>query len=331
MTSAILSAKDLSVSFRTLRGNVNVIDDLSFKIEPGEILGLVGESGSGKSVTALAVMRLLGPNGNIDRGSINLAGKEVTSLNEKEMLKIRGVDAAMIFQEPMTSLNPVYTVGFQIAETLVEHLGYSLSRAMEDAVNLMDQVGISDAVSRANEYPHQMSGGMRQRVMIAMGLACRPKLLIADEPTTALDVTIQAQILRLLMRLRDEMSMSILLITHDMGVIAEIADRVMVMYCGQVVESAPVSDIFTVPRHPYTRLLLNSIPRVTEKKGRLHTIEGNVSSPTNYPSGCRFSPRCPIAIDDCLQCPPPLVETGAECAVRCIRAGETELIQGLRG
>jgi oligopeptide/dipeptide ABC transporter ATP-binding protein len=329
MNSTILSVRDLSVSFSTLRGDVSVIDNLSFEIGPGEILGLVGESGSGKSVTALAVMQLLGPNGSIDQGSISLGGKEITSLSEKEMLQIRGVDVAMIFQEPMTSLNPLYTVGFQIAETLVEHLDYTPPLAMKEAAHLMDQVGIPDAGSRSTEYPHQMSGGMRQRVMIAMGLACSPRLLIADEPSTALDVTIQAQVLRLLLKLRDEMNMSILLITHDMGVIAEIADRVLVMYCGQAVESAPVAEIFSAPRHPYTRLLLNSIPLVHEKKERLHTIDGNVSAPADYVSGCRFSPRCPLVIDACRHSSPPLVETGAGSEVRCIRAGEIELIKGL--
>ena len=329
MTPTILSVQNLSVSFTTLRGEVNVIDDLNFAIGPGEILGIVGESGSGKSVTALAIMQLLGSTGNISQGCVNLAGKEISSLTEEHMLQVRGVEAAMIFQEPMTSLNPVYSVGFQIAETLIEHLGYSLSQAMEEAVHLMEQVGIPDAGSRLSEYPHQMSGGMRQRVMIAMSLACKPKLLIADEPTTALDVTIQAQILRLLMKLRDEMNMSIMLITHDMGVIAEIADQVMVMYCGQAVEYAPVSDIFNQPRHPYTRLLLNSIPLVTEKKGRLDTIEGNVSTPANYASGCRFSPRCPLAIDACRQSCPPVKEAGIGREVRCIRAEETELIDRL--
>ena len=266
MSEPILKVERLAVSFGTLRGEVRVIDGLSFAIAPGEILGVVGESGSGKSVTALAVMGLLGDNGLVDEGEIRLAGKEVLKLSEDQMLEVRGVDAAMIFQEPMTSLNPVYTVGFQIAEPLMEHLGYSKEKALKEAVGLMEQVGIPEARARSSEYPHQMSGGMRQRVMIAMGLACRPKLLIADEPSTALDVTIQAQILRLLMKLRDELNMGIMLITHDMGVIAEVADRVMVMYSGQMVEEAPVHDIFESPRHPYTKLLLQSIPLVHEKK-----------------------------------------------------------------
>ncbi|MFW2367135.1 MAG: ABC transporter ATP-binding protein [Desulforhopalus sp.] len=329
MNPPILSVNNLCVSFSTLRGDVNVIDNLNFSIGPGEILGIVGESGSGKSVTALAIMQLLGQNGNISQGSVNLADKEISSLDEEGMLQVRGVELAMIFQEPMTSLNPVYTVGFQIAETLIEHLNYSPPQAMEEAVHLMEQVGIPDAGARVTEYPHQMSGGMRQRVMIAMGLACKPKFLIADEPTTALDVTIQAQILRLLMKLRDEMNMGIMLITHDMGVIAEIADQVMVMYCGQAVESASVSDIFNQPRHPYTRLLLNSIPLVIEKKDRLDTIEGNVSTPANYVSGCRFSPRCPLAIDACRQSSIPIKEIMPGRKVRCIRVDETELIDRL--
>jgi oligopeptide/dipeptide ABC transporter ATP-binding protein len=331
MNTHILQVDDLSVSFGTLRGDVRVIDGLSFGIEPGEVLGLVGESGSGKSVTAYAIMRLLGTNGKIDRGHIRLDGREISGLSEAEMLRIRGVDIAMIFQEPMTSLNPVYTVGFQIAESMIEHLGYTRSQAMHEAARLMDQVGIPEAKSRANEYPHQMSGGLRQRVMIAMSLACRPKLLIADEPTTALDVTIQAQILRLLLKLRDDFGMAVLLITHDMGVIAETADRVMVMYGGQAVEAAPVADIFAAPRHPYTRLLLNSIPLVHEKKPRLQTIEGSVSAPTQYTVGCRFQPRCPIAIDRCRQSPPSLTMLEGDRAVRCLRAEEIDLIAALGG
>jgi oligopeptide/dipeptide ABC transporter ATP-binding protein len=326
MNGAVLSIRDLSVSFSTLRGKVNVIDRLSLEIAPGEILGMVGESGCGKSVTALAIMGLLGPSGVVDRGSITLAGKDLTSTSEEEMLKVRGADVAMIFQEPMTSLNPVFPVGFQIAEPLMEHLGYSKERALDEAVRLMDQVGIPEARLRSNEYPHQMSGGMRQRVMIAMGLACRPKLLIADEPTTALDVTIQAQILRLLMSLRNEMNMSILLITHDMGVIAEMVDRVMVMYAGQVVEHGLVKEIFAAPRHPYTRLLLQSIPQVHTKKDRLPTIQGVVSAPSQYPSGCRFNPRCPLVVPACEETPPPLEEIGKGRMVRCIRAAEAALL-----
>ena len=326
MKEAVLSVRDLSVSFSTLRGSINVVDRLSLEIAPGEILGMVGESGCGKSVTALAIMRLLGHSGVIDQGNIVLSGKDLSSCTEDDLLKIRGVDVAMIFQEPMTSLNPVFPVGFQIAEPLIEHLGYSRQRAMDEAVRLMEQVGIPEARARSSEYPHQMSGGMRQRVMIAMGLACRPKLLIADEPTTALDVTIQAQILRLLMSLRDEMNMSILLITHDMGVIAEMVDRVMVLYAGQLVEQGSVKDVFSASRHPYTRLLLQSIPRVHTKKDRLPTIQGVVSSPSQYPSGCRFHPRCPIALPACEELPPPLDEIGEGRMVRCIRAAETALL-----
>jgi peptide/nickel transport system ATP-binding protein len=325
MNDAVLSVRDLSVSFSTLRGKINVIYRLSLEIAPGEILGVVGESGSGKSVTALAVMRLLGPSGIIDGGTVTLAGKNLTAFTEEEMLKVRGVDVSMIFQEPMTSLNPVFTVGFQIAETLIEHVDQSKKQAMDEAVRLMELVGIPEARARCSEYPHQLSGGMRQRVMIAMGLACRPKLLIADEPTTALDVTIQAQILRLLKSLRDEMGMSILLITHDMGVIAEMVDRVLVMYAGQLVESGPVQDVFAAPRHPYTRMLLQSIPQVHVKKDRLPTIQGVVSAPSNYPSGCRFHPRCPLAVPVCEQTPPQLVEITPGRQVRCLRAAESAL------
>ena len=325
MSAALLEVDDLTVSFSTLRGRLSVLDGVRFAIGRGEILGLVGESGSGKSVSALAIMRLLGEQGAIDRGRILLDDAELSALDDTAMLAVRGRDVAMIFQEPMTSLNPVLTVGFQIAEVLMEHLGVARAAALARATELMEEVGIPAARQRLADYPHQLSGGMRQRVMIAMALACRPKLLIADEPTTALDVTIQAQILELIRTLRDEHGTAVLLITHDMGVIAEMADRVVVMYAGQVVEQAAVEQLFADPRHPYTRLLLRSVPRVQVRAKRLRSIEGSTPSPNALPAGCRFHPRCPDAIDRCRREPPRLERYGAARSVRCWRAAESGL------
>jgi oligopeptide/dipeptide ABC transporter ATP-binding protein len=242
------------------------------------------------------------------------------------MLKVRGQKISMIFQEPMTSLNPVYTVGFQIAETLIEHLGLRRDEARGRAVDLMRRVGIPDAETRVDSYPHQLSGGMRQRVMIAIAMACSPRLLIADEPTTALDVTIQSQILRLMRDLRAETGAAVILITHDMGVIASIADRVVVMYAGQIVEEAPVKELFAHPKHPYTRLLLRSIPRARVKRARLHAIGGSTPSPSLFPTGCRFHPRCPDAVDKCRSQESELAEAGLHRRVRCWRSGESGLI-----
>ena len=297
---AILDIADLSVSFQMPdRKRLTVLDGVTLHIGAGEVLGVVGESGSGKSVTALSVLRLLGEQGSIDAGRISLDGRDLTDLPEEAMLEIRGRHAAMIFQEPMTSLNPVFTVGFQIMEVLVEHLHVSNSEARARALELMRRVGIPAAEERIDSYPHQLSGGMRQRVMIAIALACNPKLLIADEPTTALDVTIQAQILALMRNLRDETGAAILMITHDLGVIAQMADRVVVMYAGQVVEEGGVADLFSRPLHPYTRLLLRSIPLARKRLNRLETIAGATPSPANFPAGCRFHPRCPDANDRC--------------------------------
>lgn len=295
----LLNVAGLSVSFTGLRGKVQVLNDITFQVQPGEIVGIVGESGSGKSVTSLAIMGLLGNAGNVESGSITLGGDDLTKLSAGQMRARRGRDLAMIFQEPGTSLNPILKVGFQIAEVLVEHTGADPRSAMAKAVDLMDQVGIPAAKSRAQDYPHQLSGGMKQRIMIAMALACRPRLLIADEPTTALDVTIQAQILKLITDLRDELDMGVVLITHDMGVIAETADRVVVMYAGQVVEQSPAETLFAQPSHPYTRLLLRSIPSARVKQDVLPMIEGTTPSPADHPQGCRFAPRCPIARDLC--------------------------------
>ena len=296
----VLEIADLSVSFQTPeRKRLKVLDGVTLRIGGGEVLGVVGESGSGKSVTALSILRLLGEQGSIDAGTISLAGQELTRLPESAMLKIRGRHAAMIFQEPMTSLNPVYSVGFQIMEVLIEHLDISESEARRRAVDLMKRVGIPAAEERVDAFPHQLSGGMRQRVMIAIALACNPKLLIADEPTTALDVTIQAQILALMRTLRDETGAAILMITHDLGVIAQMADRVVVMYAGQVVEEGVVGELFARPLHPYTRLLMRSIPLARKKLARLEAITGTTPSPASFPSGCRFHPRCPEAEDRC--------------------------------
>ncbi len=296
----VLEIADLSVSFQTPeRKRLKVLDGITLHISEGEVLGVVGESGSGKSVTALSILRLLGEQGSIDAGTISLAGQDLTGLPESAMLKIRGRHAAMIFQEPMTSLNPVYSVGFQIMEVLIEHLDISESEARRRAIDLMKRVGIPAAEERVDAFPHQLSGGMRQRVMIAIALACNPKLLIADEPTTALDVTIQAQILALMRTLRDETGAAILMITHDLGVIAQMADRVVVMYAGQVVEEGVVGELFARPLHPYTRLLMRSIPLARKKLARLEAIAGTTPSPASFPSGCRFHPRCPEAENRC--------------------------------
>ncbi|NIA67878.1 ABC transporter ATP-binding protein [Pelagibius litoralis] len=318
----LLTVEGVSVSFDGLHGPVQVLDDINFTIGSGEIVGIVGESGSGKSVTSLAVMGLLGAQGKIDSGRIVLDGADLTALTHKEMRGVRGRDVAMIFQEPSTSLNPVLPVGFQIAEVLTEHFDTSAAEARKKAIALMDRVGIPAAGSRADDYPHQLSGGMKQRIMIAMALACRSKLLIADEPTTALDVTIQAQILSLISDLRNDYGMAVLLITHDMGVIAEMADRVIVMYAGQVVEQSPADSLFQHPLHPYTRLLLRSIPSARSKQAVLPMIEGTTPPPTDLPGGCRFHPRCPIAADLCRDGTPSLQTVGSNHAARCKRLDE---------
>jgi peptide/nickel transport system ATP-binding protein len=308
---SLLEVRGLSVAFATRRGNVTVVEDVDLDVAPGEVLGVVGESGSGKSATALALMRLLPPTARA-RGSVKLSGRELTTLSEKEMRLVRGREIGMIFQEPMSSLNPVYPVGFQVAEVLEEHLGLRRKESNERAVEILDLVGIPAARERARSYPHEISGGMRQRVMIAIAMACRPQILIADEPTTALDVTIQAQILSLMRDLGARFGSAILLVSHDMGVIASMADRVVVMYAGRIVEQGEVARIFSTPRHPYTRLLLSSVPRVGERQERLDAIPGTAPSPWDYPSGCRFHPRCPERFDRCDVEAPPL-EDGSRC------------------
>jgi len=324
---SLLEVEDLAVSFARSGRRVQVLDGVSFTLDPSEILGVVGESGSGKTVTALSLTRLLGEQGAIDRGRIVLGGRDLTALSADEMTKVRGQDLAMIFQEPMTSLNPLLKVGFQVAEVLMEHLGLDRAQAMRRAIDRLDQVGIADAERRAMAYPHQLSGGMRQRVMIAMALACEPKLLIADEPTTALDVTIQAQILALLRELRDRTGAAILLITHDLGVIAETVDRVLVMYAGEIVEEAPVERLFAEPAHPYTRLLLRSIPSVEAKRRSLDAIAGAPPSPLRFPSGCRFHPRCPLSTATCAEKSPPREQASGGGIVRCWRKADVRQIE----
>ncbi len=303
----LLSVEHLSVSFRGERGFARVVDDLSFAIEAGRIVGLVGESGCGKSVTARTIMRLLPtPPARIESGRIMLEGKDLLALDERAMRAVRGDRIGMIFQEPMTSLNPTFPVGFQIGETLRLHRDMRQAEIRARVLELLAMVGIGAPERRYEQYPHELSGGLRQRVMIAMALACHPSLLIADEPTTALDVTIQAQILDLLLRLRDELGMAILLITHDLGVVAEYADQVLVMYAGKLVEWAGVGPLFNGPRHPYTRGLLDCTPRLSGSGQRLPTIAGTVPDPAERPSGCPFTGRCPRALARCGdEFPPP--------------------------
>ena len=322
-SNRLLEVNHLKTTFNTDEGMVKAVDGVSFHLDRGETLGVVGESGSGKSVTSLSVMRLIpSPPGRIAAGEIVFEGQNLLKQTERTMRHLRGNEISMIFQEPMTSLNPVFTVGHQIAEAIVLHQGMTFREALQSAVDMLDRVGIPEPGQCIKEYPHQLSGGMRQRVMIAMALSCNPKLLIADEPTTALDVTIQAQILDLMRTLQKDIGMSILFITHDLGVIAEMADRVVVLYAGRAVEEGTVHDLFTEPRMPYTLGLMNSIPRVdkaVEGQPRLETIPGNVPSPLSLPSGCAFHPRCRFAIEDCKHNVPPLEDAGAGHMVRCIR------------
>ena len=313
----LLSVKNLSTEFPVKKGIVRAVEDVSFDVDQGEILAIVGESGSGKSVTSLSIMGLLAEPGHVAGGSLEFEGKDLATLSEKQYRELRGNDMAMIFQEPMTSLNPVYRVGNQIVEAIRTHEKVSKAEAKDRAVDLLRKVGIPSPEARINDYPHQMSGGMRQRVMIAMALACNPKLLIADEPTTALDVTIQAQILDLLRRLRADTGMAVLLITHDLGVVSETADRVGVMYCGQVVEEAEVRTLFDHPMHPYTLGLLKSIPRLEDDDSkRLYMIKGMVPNPLEMPPGCHFSDRCDSCMDICRTKVPELVDVDGH-KVRC--------------
>lgn len=317
MSDNLVEVKNLKTYFFTDDGVVPAVDGVDFSIKKGETLGIVGESGCGKSVTSLSLLRLVpNPPGKIVEGEMYFKGENLLEKSESEMRKIRGNDISMIFQEPMTSLNPVFTVGEQITEAIELHQGLNKKDALAKAVEMLKLVGIPSAEQRVHEYPHQMSGGMRQRVMIAMALSCNPALLIADEPTTALDVTIQAQILELMKDLKERLGTAIMLITHDLGVVAEMAENVLVMYAGKVVEYADVRTIFSNPQHPYTIGLLGSIPRLDQPKEKLYVIEGVVPNPFNMPTGCRFHPRCPEAREICKSREPELLQLDGR-QVRC--------------
>ncbi|MEP6778330.1 MAG: ABC transporter ATP-binding protein [Gemmatimonadaceae bacterium] len=321
----LLAVNSLRVYFATPEGTARAVDGVSFTVAAGETVGLVGESGCGKSVTALSLLRLVPPPGRIEAGSsIRFDGKDIATLSDEQLRQLRGNRIAMIFQEPMTALNPVLTVGDQVAEVVRVHTNASRSEAWERAVKMLASVGIPDPAARAKQYPHELSGGMRQRVMIAMALILEPQLVIADEPTTALDVTIQAQILELLRELRDRTGLALLLITHDLGVVAEMASRVIVMYAGEVVEEAPVNELFDKAAHPYTEGLLAAVPRFGEEQDRLQTIRGTVPPPTAWPSGCRFRDRCPYAWDRCEKEAPTLLQVGIAHRARCHLVQEPE-------
>ncbi|MBL8696799.1 MAG: ABC transporter ATP-binding protein [Alphaproteobacteria bacterium] len=321
-TAPLLDIRDLRTVFETERGRVTAVDGVSFTLARGEMLGIVGESGSGKSVTSLSIMRLVAePPGRVS-GEIRFEGEDLLAMGDAGIRSLRGNVLAMIYQEPMTALNPVYPVGLQIAEAVALHRGVTRAEAMARAAEMLRLVGIPGPEQRLHDYPHQLSGGMRQRVMIAMALACNPRLLIADEPTTALDVTIQAQILELMKRLRRELGMAVMLITHDLGVVAEMCERVIVMYAGRIVEEGDVLSIFTNPLHPYTEGLLASMPRLDAPRGRLHSIEGTVPDPLDLPPGCRFAPRCPHVQPRCRAGIPALETIAPGRRAACFLAAE---------
>jgi peptide/nickel transport system ATP-binding protein len=319
VTETILEVRDLRTSFFTENFEVKAVDGVNFSVPKGKTLGVVGESGSGKSITSLSILRLIQNPGKVVGGQVLFKGTDLLEKTEAEMRKIRGNEISMIFQEPMTSLNPVYTVGQQIGEAFQIHQKSNKKQAIERSIEMLKLVGIPSPEQRVHQYPHELSGGMRQRVMIAMALACDPELLIADEPTTALDVTIQAQILELMKDLQKRLGMSIIMITHDLGVVAETCDYVAVMYCGKVVEYATVDELFRNPRHPYTAGLLNSLPRhdIDLEDEELSVIKGSVPSPTDMPIGCRFAPRCPYASDICVEHLPELEEDENGNQIRC--------------
>lgn len=319
----ILELRNLSVEFPTRRGTLRALDDVSFNIKAGEIVGVVGESGAGKSMTGAAIIGLLEPPGRVSAGEILLAGRRIDQLSDAQMRQIRGREIGAIFQDPLTSLNPLYTVGHQIAETITTHLPYTYSQARERAVELLESTGIPAARQRIDHYPHQFSGGMRQRVVIALALAAEPKLIVADEPTTALDVSIQAQIIELLKKLCREHSAAVMLITHDMGVIAETADRVVVMYAGRVAEVGPVQDVIHEPRHPYTAGLMGSIPTMKKHTDRLVQIDGSMPRLNAIPSGCAFNPRCTRRFDKCMIERPELMQAGTSQAACWLFEGAT--------
>jgi len=317
--TALLEVKNLKTYFKREKINIPAVDGVDLKIHKGETVALVGESGSGKSITSLSIMRLIpSPPGKIVDGEVLFGGKDLVKLTENEMCHIRGNEISMIFQEPMTSLNPVLTIGEQIIEVLMYHQKMTKREARNRAIEMLELVGFSRAKAIIDDYPHRLSGGMRQRVMIAIAMSCNPKLLIADEPTTALDVTIQAQILDLMKDLSNKSETSILIITHDLGVVSEVADRVVVMYCGQVVEEASVDDLFEEPLHPYTIGLIGSIPSIEgDEQDRLYSIKGTVPPPEHFPEGCRFAPRCPHAFERCFTDAPTLIPQKGSRSVRC--------------
>ena len=316
----LLEIRSLTVHFFTEDGVVRAVENVNFEIYPGEILGLVGESGCGKSVTGLSILKLIPtPPGQIVSGDILFEGKSLLKLNEKEMEGVRGNEISMVFQEPMTSLNPVFTIGDQIMEAIILHQKLDKKEAKKKAIEMLDRVKIPSPEKQIDAYPHQLSGGMRQRAMIAMALSCQPKLLIADEPTTALDVTIQAQVLQLLKEIQREMGMAVMLITHDLGIVSEMVNRLAVMYAGRIFEYGRLQDVFGQIRNPYTRGLMNSIPQLTERKKRLQAIPGQVPDPMSLPVGCKFHPRCYLMIEDCKKGEPSLYQVNGNHFSRCIR------------
>lgn len=324
MTEPLLHVQNLQMVFENKTQSFAAVDDLSFSVKKGQTLGIVGESGSGKTMASLSVMRLLPNQGRVSGGKILFKGNDLVPLREKEMQKLRGKELAMIFQDPMMSLDQVYTVGYQIIEAILTHEKIGKQQARERALKLLSSVGIAHPERVFNSYPFELSGGMCQRVMIAIALSCNPKLLFADEPTTALDVTVQAQILDLLRQVRDEYEMGIVLITHDLGVVSEIADRVIVMYAGKSMEDAPTNTIMREPLHPYTIGLMKSAPRLEEQTDRLYSIEGAVPDIRHMPTGCRFCTRCPLADEECQQTEPPVKEVAPEHYVRCHKVKEQE-------
>ncbi|MGG0719027.1 ABC transporter ATP-binding protein [Robertmurraya massiliosenegalensis] len=321
-SATLLEVKDLKTYFFTEHGTVPSVNGVSFHVKKGETVGIVGESGCGKSVTSLSLLQLVGEPGKIVGGEILFNGEDLTKYSNRQMRDIRGNKISMIFQEPLTSLNPVFTIGRQVSETIRLHQHVEKKKAKDFAIRMLAKVGISNAEKVYSSFPHQLSGGMRQRVMIAMALSCNPQLLIADEPTTALDVTIQAQIIKLMKELSKELDTSIIMITHDLGVVAEMVDRVIVMYAGQIVEQNNVYDLFKKPLHPYTKGLLNSTPKIHQSKDQLESIEGNVPTPKDMPNGCKFHPRCPFAFDKCREQEPPLFELNEGSEVRCWLSAE---------
>lgn len=317
MSQTVVDIKGLKTYFNTYWGLVKAVDGVSLRLDPGDVLGLVGETGCGKTITGLSILRLISPPGRIVGGEVILEKEDLLQKSEEEMRNIRGAKISMIFQEPMSCLNPILTIGDQITDVIVQHQHKSRSEASEKALQLLKQVGLPDPKRTLRQYPHELSGGMRQRAMIAMALSCNPVLLIADEPTTALDVTVQAQILQLIRKMKDELGMSIIFITHDLGVVAKTCSKVTIMYAGKAVEYAPVLEFFKNPKHPYTQALLRTIPNIRAKGTKLQAIEGNVPSGINPPSGCRFHPRCQYAMPKCKETEPPLYRVGEGHTVAC--------------